>query len=126
MQSSNNYLIYDGECPFCSNFVQMTRLRETVGALRLIDARENSVEVQDAVTKGYVIDQGMLLSLDGAFYYGADCLNCLALLSSRSNLFNQLVYFTFRIPIIAKVIYPILRAGRNLAIRLLGVSRLGY
>ena len=126
MRSSDNYLIYDGECPFCSNFVQMARLRETVGSLRLINARENGAEVQRATEMGYVIDQGMLLSLDGHFYYGADCLNRLALLSSRSNLFNRLVHISFRNPTIAKVTYPVLRSCRNLVIRLLGVSRLGY
>jgi predicted DCC family thiol-disulfide oxidoreductase YuxK len=122
----DNYLIYDGECPFCSNFVQMTKLRETIGPLRLINARENGHEVQAATAQGFVIDQGMLLMLDGKTYYGADCLNRLALLSSRSNVFNKLVYAMFRMPVIARLSYPVLKAGRAATIRLLGVSKMGY
>ena len=123
---NDNYLIYDGECPFCSNFVQFARLRETVGEVRLIDARENGPEVQAARDAGYVIDDGMLLSLDGQVYYGADCLNRLALLSSRSGVFNRLNHAVFRVPAVSRFSYPILRTGRNMTIKLLGVSRMGY
>lgn len=124
--SADNYLIYDGECPFCSNFVQMTRLRETIGPLRLINARDTGPEVQAATAQGFVIDQGMVLMLDGEVYYGADCLNRLALLSSRSNVFNKLVYAMFRLPLVARLSYPVLKAGRGMTIRLLGVSKMGY
>ena len=34
----SNYLIYDGNCPFCSNYVRFTRLRENIGSVDLIDA----------------------------------------------------------------------------------------
>ena len=38
---SGNYLLYDGDCPLCSRFVAMTRLRETLPSFHLIDARDN-------------------------------------------------------------------------------------
>lgn len=123
---ASNYLIYDGDCPFCSNFVRFARLRESVGSVELIDARDNGPEVQEARDQGYVIDEGMLLSLDGKTYYGADCLNALALLSSRSSIFNRLNYFLFSVPLVARIAYPILKFGRGLTLRALGVSRLGY
>ncbi len=123
---SDNYLIYDGDCPFCANYVRFSALRETVGNIRLIDARENGEEVQAAQASGYVIDEGMLLKLDGQFYYGADCLNRLALLSTRSTVFNRLTHALFRRPAMARLFYPILKAGRAVTLRLLGVSRMGY
>ena len=93
---ADNYLIYDGECPFCSRYARLTRLRETVGPLRLIDARDRTPEVEAAIAAGYDLDRGMLLSLDGELYHGAECLNRLALLSSRSTAFNRLAYALFR------------------------------
>ena len=33
-------LVYDKQCPLCDNYCRMVRLRESVGELRLIDARE--------------------------------------------------------------------------------------
>ncbi len=122
----DNYLIYDGECPFCSRYTKLTRLRGTVGDLRLINARDMTVEVRDAVGSGYNLDNGMLLSLDGSLYYGADCLNRLALLSSRSTVFNRLSYALFRSPRVSRFAYPLLRAGRSAALKILGRSPLGY
>jgi predicted DCC family thiol-disulfide oxidoreductase YuxK len=123
---SDNYLIYDGECPFCSRYARLTRLRETVGPIRLIDARERTPEVEAAIAAGYDLDRGMLLSLDGQLYHGAECLNRLALLSSRSTAFNRLAYALFRHPRLSRMAYPVLRAGRNAALRLLNRPPLGY
>lgn len=123
---ADNYLIYDGECPFCTRYVRLTRLRETVGTLRLLNARDRASEVEAAIEAGYNLDHGMLLSLDGTLYYGPDCLNRLALLSSRSSWFNRLSYALFKNRRLARVAYPVLRAGRGLALRLLGRPPLGY
>ncbi len=123
---ADNYLIYDGECPFCSRYARLTRLRETVGPLRLIDARERTPEVEAAAEAGYNLDRGMLLSLDGRLYHGADCLNRLALLSSRSTWFNRLAYALFRHERLSRLAYPVLRAGRSAALRLLNREPLGY
>jgi predicted DCC family thiol-disulfide oxidoreductase YuxK len=125
-QGGSNYLIYDGECPFCSRYARLVRLRETVGQVALIDARVPSPEVEAAKAHGYVLDDGMLLRLDGNIYYGADCLNRLALLSSRSTAFNRLTYLLLRSPALARWTYPILRCGRRAVLILLGRKRLGF
>lgn len=123
---TDNYLIYDGDCPFCSRYARLSRLRKTVGSLRLINARERTPEVEKAISAGYDLDRGMLLSLDGELYYGADCLNRLALLSSNSTTFNRLTHVLFRHPRLSRIAYPILRAGRSAALRLLNREPLGY
>ena len=35
-----DFLLYDGECPFCSAFVKMQRMRAAGINLKLLDARE--------------------------------------------------------------------------------------
>ncbi|MEM6678217.1 MAG: DCC1-like thiol-disulfide oxidoreductase family protein [Pseudomonadota bacterium] len=124
--SGETWLLYDGECPFCARYVAFTRLRETIGPVRLIDAREGGPEVEEARAAGLVIDEGMVLKLDGTLYHGNACLNRLALLSSRSGLFNRLTYWSFRSPAVARISYPVLKSGRALALRLLGRQGLGY
>lgn len=121
----NNYLIYDGECPFCTRYARLTRLRQTVGEVRLINARDNTREVEAAITAGFTLNDGMLLHLGGRYYHGAQCLNRLALLSSRSTLFNRLTYAIFRSPTASRLFYPALRTGRNLLLRLIGRRGLG-
>jgi predicted DCC family thiol-disulfide oxidoreductase YuxK len=123
---NSNYLIYDGECPFCTRYARLTRLRATVGSLRLIDARMASPEVAAAREQGYVLDEGMLLHLDGRDFHGAECLNRLALLSSQSSLFNKLNHVLLRSPAVSRWTYPMLRASRNFALWLMGRRRLGY
>lgn len=118
------YLLYDGECPFCSSYVRYVRLSEAVGPIRMLDARAGGPEVERARALGFDLDEGMLLHLDGQDHHGAECLNRLALLSTPSGAFNRVNAWLFRRPGLARLVYPALRAGRNVTLRLLGRSRL--
>lgn len=117
-------VIYDGECPFCSAYVRLTRLRDAVGPVRLIDARLGGPEVDGALAAGLDLDDGMVLDFGGRRYHGADSLAMLALLSSGSGFFNRLTARLFRDPAVARRLYPAMRAGRNLTLRLLGRRKL--
>ena len=119
-------LIYDGECPFCSRYVRLLRLRETVGEMELVNARSGDPRVDEVRQLGYCIDDGMVLIMDKRYYHGDDCLHILAVMSSQHGWFNRLNYWLFRSAWFARFAYPVLRAGRNLALRLLGRSKLGY
>lgn len=120
-----NWLLYDGECPFCSAYVRMVRLRENAGPIRLIDARGDGPEYHEALQEGFDLDEGMLLKLFGQYYHGKDCIHALALLTRERDLFGRINAWVFRSPRRSAVLYPILRAGRNFALRLLGRKKLG-
>ncbi len=122
--SDSTYLIYDGECPFCAAYVKFMRLRQSVGPVRLIDAREGGAEVQRARADGFDLDDGMLFHYGGRDYHGADALNIMAMLSSESAWFSKLNGALFKSPRVAAVAYPVLRAGRNTALRLLGRKKI--
>jgi predicted DCC family thiol-disulfide oxidoreductase YuxK len=117
-------IIYDGQCPFCARFVTMARLREAAGVVELIDARTDERGLQEARALGRDLDQGMLVRFDNQYYFGADALRVIALLSSRSNLFNKLFAALFSNSIVSTALYPLLRAGRNLVLRMLGRRKL--
>lgn len=119
-----NYLVYDGACPFCTRFAAHTRLRESIGPLPMIDSRSASPEVDEVRHLGFDLDQGMVLKLHGTFHHGAACVHVLALLSTRSGLFNRTLSIVFRSPVAARLLYPVLRGGRNLTLFLLGRRRL--
>ena len=40
MSEKNLVLVYDDDCPVCSNYVQMLRIRESIGELKLVNARD--------------------------------------------------------------------------------------
>lgn len=122
---SANWLLYDGECPFCTSYVSYVRLRETAGPVTLADARQYPDLVAEAHARGFDIDVGMVLKLDGRYYFGGDCIHALSLLTTPSGVFNRVNRVLFKSRAIARFAYPILRTGRNLALVVLGRRRIG-
>lgn len=118
-------LVYDGECPFCSAYVKYVRVRESVGGLKLVDARSGEPPVDEIRRRGYDLDEGMVLVIGNRFYHGADCINALAMLSSESSAFNRLNAAVFKSERLSKLLYPALRFGRNTTLRLLGRRKMG-
>lgn len=113
-------ILYDGDCPFCSRYVRLTRLSAAAGPVRLIDIREGGDEVAAAQAAGLDLDQGMVVILDGQLHHGDRAMLLLASLTTGSGLFNRLMRAVFRSPLRARILYPVLVAGRNLTLRLLG------
>lgn len=117
------WLVYDGECPFCSAYVKYVRVREHV-RLHLVNARNGGPLVDEIVSRGLDLDEGMVLKMGDRYYHGADCINVLATLSTRSSTFNRINARMFSSPALARALYPVLRTGRNGALSLLGRRRL--
>ncbi len=92
----DTYLIYDGECPACRNYVRFVRFRDTVGTLHLFDARKAPGWVQQMQQRNMPLDDGMVLILNGRYFHGADAIHHMALLSSGSGLFNRINAQLFR------------------------------
>jgi predicted DCC family thiol-disulfide oxidoreductase YuxK len=113
-------VVYDGLCPFCSAYTHMLRLRESAGPVRLVDARAEPALVADLRAAGAPVNEGMAVIYAGRLYYGSDAVHVLALLASRSGAANRLVANLLRHERLARLAYPVLRAGRNLGLRLLG------
>jgi predicted DCC family thiol-disulfide oxidoreductase YuxK len=122
--ASEAWLVYDGQCPFCSMYVKYVRVRDSVGAFHLVNAREGGPIVEELVRAGLDLDEGMVLKIGPNLYHGADCIHALAWLSTPSGAFNRLNAAIFRRPRLARWLYPILRRGRNAALWLLGRSKL--
>ena len=112
-------LIYDKDCPACNAYCQLVRIRQSVGVLTLVNAREDSTILRELTAQGLDIDQGMVLKMGDKLYYGSDAIYMLSLLSSRSGLFNRLNYHLFKSRKVANWLYPVLRACRNMLLKLL-------
>ena len=117
-------VIYDGDCPFCSRYVAHVRLRNVAQKLDYVNARDGGPLVEDARKKGFDLNEGMLVLVDGAYHHGAEAVHVLAMLSSPLGAFNRLNGQIFKSRFLSRLLYPVLRAGRNLSLRLLGRLRL--
>lgn len=124
MNKEEILLIYDKDCPACDNYCQVVRIQESIGELKIINARENSEVLKEISQLGLDIDQGMVLKMGGVIYYGADAIHALALISSRSGVFNKLNYWLFKSRRVSAVLYPVLRFLRNLLLKVLGKTKI--
>jgi len=117
-------LVYDKECPACNYYCNLARVRASVGNLVLVNARDDSPVMREITAAGLDIDQGMVLKVGDKLYYGSDAIHALSLMSTRSGIFNRLSYFFFRSEKVSAVLYPVLRACRNLLLKILRKSRI--
>lgn len=116
-------IVYDGECPFCSKFVMMQRIRKSVGKVNLINARDHIKDAKHALKYGLNIDDGMLVFYKGKVFEGGDAVNMIALLS-QSGFGSALTRMLFFNKSVANIFYPFLRGGRNLALKFLGRKKI--
>lgn len=117
-------LVYDKECPFCEFYCQLVQIESSLGRVRIVDARRDSEVMQRITATGLDIDQGMVLQVGEQLFYGADAIHALALMSSRSGFFNRINYWMFKSALLSRLIYPVLRFFRNLALKLMGKTRI--
>ncbi|MDZ7661833.1 DCC1-like thiol-disulfide oxidoreductase family protein [Thiohalophilus sp.] len=124
MQHPEILLVYDKECPLCHAYCQLVRIRESVGDLRIVDARQNSEILREITDNRLDIDQGMVLKMGDKLYYGADAIHMLALISQRSGVFNRFNYWLFSSKRLSQVLYPVFRFFRNLLLKALGKTKI--
>ena len=113
-----SFILYDGECPFCSSFVNLARVREVVNEMRLLNAREHPELVAFYRSEGMEINDGMIVSVAGSIFYGAEAVRVLSELTGSKGLFRILLQISFSGTARAKFLYPLLVFGRRLWFRI--------
>ncbi len=119
------WLVYDGECPICSFSARMLKLKQSVGAYHVINARESHPILQEIKNAGLDLNAGLVVKYEQQFYHGPDALHLLAMLGSDQDWFNRLNVRLFsKTKWLAKVVYPIMKALRNIALFCKGVTKI--
>lgn len=113
-------VVYDGQCPFCANFVQWYRLRENLGTVSLVDARSEPALVERLRAMGMEINTGMVVEWQGQYHFAADAMQLLAHLAAGRGLRGRLNRALFHRPGAAAVNYPLFAALRRCTLKLLG------
>ena len=126
-QTKSSITIYfDGECPFCSNYVKYLRLKRAVGTVHHVDLRNAKQKRQYFEELGINLDQGMVVEFNGQIYHGDQAVKVLASMSTRIGFFNRFNSVIFSNTLVSQLLYPILRMGRNATLFLLGRKSLSF
>lgn len=115
------WIVYDHQCPYCRRYAHYVRLKEIVGQVHLINAREPHEVIDYLKSLDVDLHQGMVVIYQSQIYYAADAIHILAMLSSPSTLFNRMNHKIFQSPIRARLLYPLLKCGRSISLKLLGI-----
>ncbi|MGI1678335.1 MAG: DUF393 domain-containing protein [Cellvibrionaceae bacterium] len=124
LTTKKNYLLYDGDCPVCSNYVAFVKFKESVGEIDVLDCRESPDIVTTARAAGYELNDGMILIIAGRLFYGKDAVHQMAILSGEGGIFNRFQSLLFRFKFVATILYPFMVFGRKCLLVLLGRSRI--
>jgi predicted DCC family thiol-disulfide oxidoreductase YuxK len=121
-----NFLLYDGDCPACSAYVAIARLRQLYPDLRIASARTEPDLVAELRRKGYEINDGMVLSLESKIYYAAEATRIIAILGQgSSSRWRRAALGMIGTASWSRPLYPWLNRGRLLLLRILGRKQIG-
>lgn len=117
-------LVYDDQCPVCRTYCAGILRESKEDRLVLVDARKQSV-IMDEVTKaGLDIDEGMVLKVNGQIFYGADAVYELSQRHKTSGFYGRFTRLLFRSRFLAGIFYPLGKACRNVVLRLKGIKKI--
>ncbi len=117
-------ILYDGECPFCKNYVKFVNLQRNLKSVELINARDEIIDLDELDKKGIQLDDGMVVYHEGSLYHGSDAMYILSKLAEDKTLFHKFHRVLFSKKDRSEIIYPFLRAIRNATLFLLGKKKL--
>ena len=120
MTNNKVTIIYDKECPFCKDFVYLSRLKQVGYNVELLNAREKENSVIKYVSKKYDLDYGMIVIVNGEVLYGHEAASFIIGKHSSLKIRGKLYSLLLRNKSISKLIYPFLVILRKIFFLLIG------
>lgn len=117
---------YDGECPFCTSYTHLVKLREHF-EVKLQDLRTAPEAVERFNALGLDVNEGFVVEVQSdpdaepVLHHGKDGIHALALMTDSSPVgwINRLAFSS---PRLNRLLYPMMKFGRGLVLRMLGRS----
>jgi len=116
-------IYYDGDCPFCTQFVVLSKLKKEY-EVSLYNLRNVPDKVNEFKEKSYDVNEGMIVIFDNEIYFGHKAVYLITNLSDKK-FFLSKIYKTFFFNLtVTKYFYPILRFFRNITLKILGRKKI--
>ena len=112
-------IIYDGECPFCKDFVKLQDLKKKGYDLNLINARDKNNPLIIELKKNYNLDEGMIVIKDQEILYGDEAAAFVLGSYDGKKIRGKIYSAILKNSSFAKISYPILTFLRKLFLKLI-------
>lgn len=113
----DDFLLYDGECPFCSFYARNSGFETPEGRpLTLIDANRAPDLISEMRAQGCEVDEGMVLVTGGRSYQGAEAMTALEAMTSGAGWFGGLSKWFASNPARVRALYPWFQRLRRAAL----------
>ncbi len=114
-------LVFDGGCPFCRHFAEVSELRSGIAGLTIVDGRADGNLRQSLAARGYHLRDGAMVLVGDRVLHGAGAVAWLCAEMQPSPGLLQLLAAVLADPARSRATYPLLLAARRFA---LGLKRL--
>ncbi|MFV7790544.1 DCC1-like thiol-disulfide oxidoreductase family protein [Aliarcobacter lanthieri] len=112
-------LYYDDECPFCKEYSKYIELRKKYD-VQVLNARDSIETIKTFREKGFDINYGMIVELDGDIYQGASAAKLLDKCISKDKFIDKVISFFVKLPGFKQVIYPLVLVVRRIVLKVSG------
>ena len=117
-------IVYDGGCPFCSDYVRYQDLKASADSVELVDARTDAGALARYPIAPADLEDGMVVIADGVAYRGDAAVHQLSHLSrTPRNWWIASVAALSRSAAVSRLLYPLLQLGRRRALAILRIPR---
>lgn len=88
--------------------------------VNLHDLRNDPDKVKHFSAKGMNVNDGMVVTIDQADYYGSEAISVLGKLSDAGKIRSWIFYKVFSSKVLSKSLYPVMVKGRKCLLNILG------
>ncbi len=114
-------LVFDGGCPFCRHFAELSELRGGIPDLRIRDGRADGALRQRLNDGGWALRDGAVLLVNDQVLHGAAAIQWLCARMSPSAALLRLLAPLFAGPARSRRLYPLLLLARRAALMVRGL-----
>lgn len=114
-------LVFDGGCPFCRHFAELSELRSGLPGLAIRDGRADTALRQALAERGYHLRDGAMVIEGHQVWHGAEAISWLCARMKPSAALLQVLAPLMADGKRARRLYPLLLGARGLALGLKGL-----
>ena len=115
-------LVFDGGCPFCRHFAELSELRSGIPGLVIRDGRADTALRQALAARGFHLRDGAMVIEGDQVWHGAEAISRLCARMEPSAALLRVLALLMADGEQAQRLYPLLLAARRVALGLRGMT----